>query len=152
MAERLRLCGRSLAVMAVALSVARGEALAQNSRDELPIPASPKEDLTAIQRTFKPPPPPLLTLFPKARDQLQDLPPFLRDSKVGLDPRSNYRDVVTNSPGDTVTVKEAWPAGGFVSFESGRLAVGVLVVGVLALIGVYARLVVSEAVKLPDRW
>src|SRR5262249_6471936 len=39
MAERLRLCGRSLAVMAVALSVARGEALAQNSRDELPIPA-----------------------------------------------------------------------------------------------------------------
>jgi len=107
--------------MAVALSVARGEALAQNSRDELPIPASPKEDLTAIQRTFKPPPPPLLTLFPKARDQLQDLPPFLRDSKVGLDPRSNYRDVVTNSPGDKVTVKEAWTAGGSVSFETGRL-------------------------------
>jgi hypothetical protein len=121
MAERFRICGRSLAVIAVVLSVAGGEALAQNSRDELPIPASPQEDLTAIQRTFKPPPPPPLTLFPKARDQLQDLPPFLRDSKVGLDPRSYYRDVVTSSPGDKVTVKEAWAAGGSVSFETGRL-------------------------------
>src|SRR5215470_15123842 len=115
--------GRILGLVGVAaamIAIAVG-AQAQNSRDELPIPASPKADLTAIQRAFKPPPPPPLTLFPKARDQLQDLPPFLRDSKVGLDPRSYYRDVVTSSLGDKVTVKEAWAAGGSVSFETGRL-------------------------------
>src|SRR5215468_12152609 len=114
--------GRILGLVGVAaamIAMAVG-AQAQNSRDELPIPASPKGDLTAIQRTFKPPPPPPLTLFPKVRDQLRDLPAFLRDSKFGLDPRSYYRDVVTSSP-DKVDVKEAWAAGGSVSFETGRL-------------------------------
>jgi hypothetical protein len=104
----------------LAMVALAGVAHAQNSRNELPIPASPAEDLTAIQRTFKPPPPPPLTLFPKLRDDLQDLPPFLGDSKFSLDPRSYYRDVVTNAP-DKVTVKEAWAAGGSVSFQSGRL-------------------------------
>ena len=114
--------GRILGLVGVAaamIAIAVG-AQAQNSRDELPIPASPKADLTAIQRTFKPPPPPPLTLFPKVRDELQDLPAFLRDSKFGVDPRSYYRDVVTSSP-DKVGVKEAWAAGGSISFETGRL-------------------------------
>src|SRR5262249_45724283 len=114
--------GRILGLVGVAAAmttIAVG-AQAQNSRDELPIPSSPKADLTAIQRTFKPPPPPPLTLFPKVRNELQDLPAFLRDSKFGLDPRSYYRDVVTSSP-DKVDVKEAWAAGGSVSFETGRL-------------------------------
>jgi hypothetical protein len=106
--------------LAVVLAAAAGGAQAQNSRNELPIPASPEADLTAIQRTFKPPPPPPLTLFPELRDRLQDLPPFLRDSKFSIDPRSYYRDVVTNAP-DKVTVKEAWAAGGSVSFQTGRL-------------------------------
>jgi hypothetical protein len=110
---------RSAAVVLLVTAVAGG-AYAQNARNELPIPASPEADLTAIQRTFKPPPPPPLTLFPELRDRLQDLPPFLRDSKFSLDPRSYYRDVVTNAP-DKVTVKEAWAAGGSVSFETGRL-------------------------------
>src|SRR5262249_43577667 len=111
----LGLVGVAAAMTAIAVG-----AQAQNSRDELPIPASPKADLTAIQRTFKPPPPPPLTLFPKVRDELQDLPAFLRDSKFGVDPRSYYRDVVTSSP-DKVGVKEAWAAGGSISFEPGRL-------------------------------
>src|SRR5262245_39923547 len=91
------------AAITLAVEIVPGVAYAQNSRNELPIPASPEQDLTAIQRTFRPPPPPPLTLFPELRDRLQELPPFLRDSKVSLDPRSYYRDVVTNAP-DKVTV------------------------------------------------
>jgi hypothetical protein len=93
---------------------------AQNSRNEFPIPSSPADDLTAIQRMFAPPPPPRLTLFPKARELLQDLPPFLRDSKFDFHGRSYYRDVVTNLP-DKVDVKEAWAGGGWVSFQTGRI-------------------------------
>src|SRR5215831_2292944 len=114
--------GRILGLVGVAaamIAMAVG-AQAQNSREELPIPSSPEDDLTAIQRTFKPPPPPPLSLFPKVREQMQELPPFLRDSKLAFNPRSYYRDVVTTSP-DKVNVKEAWAAGGSVSFETGRL-------------------------------
>ena len=73
--RRLALVVSSFAAIAVACS-----AQAQNSRNELPIPASPEDDLMAIQRAFKPPPPPPLTLFPRLREQVQDLPPFLRDA------------------------------------------------------------------------
>jgi hypothetical protein len=113
--RRLALVVSSFAAIAVACS-----AQAQNSLNELPIPASPEDDLTAIQRAFKPPPPPPLTLFPRLREQVQDLPPFLRDATFDFNPRSYYRDVVTSSP-DKVTVKEAWAAGGSVAFETGRL-------------------------------
>jgi hypothetical protein len=105
----------SFAAIALACS-----ARAQNSRNELPIPASPQDDLTAIQRAFKPPPPPPLILFPQLREQVRDLPPFLRDAKFDLNPRSYYRDVVTSSP-EKVTVKEAWATGGAVALETGRL-------------------------------
>ena len=113
--RRLALVVSSFAAITVACS-----AQAQNSRNELPIPASPEDDLTAIQRAFKPPPPPPLTLFPRLREQVQDLPPFLRDATFDFNPRSYYRDVVTSSP-DKVTVKEAWAAGGSAAFETGRL-------------------------------
>jgi hypothetical protein len=110
-----------LVAIAVAAVLAIGDAArAQNARNELPIPSSPAEDLTAIQRAFRPPPPPPLTLFPQVRDQMQDLPPVLRDSKFDINLRSYYRDVVTSSPGK-VDVKEAWAGGGSVSFETGRL-------------------------------
>lgn len=93
---------------------------AQNARNELPIPASPAADLTAIQRTFNPASPPALTLFPKLREDMRDLPDFFRDSKVDLHVRSYYRDVVSGAP-TGVSVEEAWAAGGSLSLETGRL-------------------------------
>jgi hypothetical protein len=110
---------RALALALAAGSIA-GNAHAQNAHQELPIPDSLADDPTAIQLTFKRERPPPLTLFPEAREQLKDLPAFLRDSTFGIEPRSYYRDVVTSSPG-SVSVKEAWAAGGAVSFETGRL-------------------------------
>jgi len=51
--------------LAVAACCAVGSAHGQNARNELPIPTSPQEDdLTAIQRTFKPAAAPALTLSP----------------------------------------------------------------------------------------
>ena len=60
------------------------EANAQSPNDGLPIPATTKDSLTAIQRTFELPAPPPLALFPQMREQMKDTPAFLRDSKVSL--------------------------------------------------------------------
>src|SRR6266446_1447429 len=38
---------------AVAVATIAGSAYGQKARDELPIPSSPEQDLTAIQRTFR---------------------------------------------------------------------------------------------------
>jgi hypothetical protein len=98
------------------------QARAQSPNDGLPIPATTKDSLTAIQRTFELPVPPPLALFPEMREQLKDAPAFLRDSKVEFNDRSYYRDNVAASPTKT-TVNEAWAGGGAgsVNFESGRL-------------------------------
>ncbi|MBV8187503.1 MAG: OprD family outer membrane porin [Alphaproteobacteria bacterium] len=107
-------------VVAMTSSVMTGSAWAQSERQEQPIPATPEEDLTAIQLTFRREKPPAQTLFPEIRGQLQELPAFLRDSTIALQPRSFYRDTVTNAPG-SIKVQEAWAAGGAVSFATGRL-------------------------------
>jgi hypothetical protein len=104
----------------IAAALVAGTAYAQNSRNELPIPETPAQDLTAIQRAFTPPTPPRLTLFAETREKLKDLPPFLRDSKFDLQLRSYYRDVMTNASGGA-DVQEAWAAGGWVSFQTGRI-------------------------------
>ena len=91
-----------------------------SAKQEDPIPATPKQDLTAIQRTFAPPTPPPLTVFPELREQWKDTPAFLRDSKFDINFRSYYRDEVTNAP-NSVGIKEAWAGGGSVSAETGRL-------------------------------
>ena len=87
------------------------EANAQSPNDGLPIPATTKDSLTAIQRTFELPAPPPLALFPRMREQMKDTPAFLRDSKVEFNVRSYYRDNVERSPTKT-TVNEAWAGGG----------------------------------------
>jgi hypothetical protein len=97
-----------------------GAALGQNERDENPIPASPKQDLTAIDSLFRPPPPPTLTLFPQIREEMKDAPDFVRDSKLAIRPRSYYLDRVTNSP-TKVSVSEAWAGGGSIVAETGKL-------------------------------
>jgi hypothetical protein len=51
---------------------------------------------------------------------MQDLPAFVRDTRVDINFRSYYRDVVTNDP-NSVAVKEAWAAGGWASIVTGRI-------------------------------
>ena len=96
-----------------------GKAAAQSPNQNVPIPATPAENLTAIERSFSLPKPPPLTLFPQFRETMSDQPAFLRDSKFNVDFRSYYRNEAVSGPGGSL--KEAWAAGGAVSFETGRL-------------------------------
>jgi len=76
-------CRASVAILsAVAAAAIATSAHGQKARDELPIPSSPQQDLTAIQRSFRPPAPPALTLFPQLREEMQGLPAFVRDTRV----------------------------------------------------------------------
>lgn len=97
------------------------QAGAQSAKQEDPIPANPGQSLTAIEKSFAtlPSAEPLM-LFPQMREQLQDTPAFLRDSKAGINFRSYYRDNVTNAS-TGAGWNEAWATGGSVSFETGRL-------------------------------
>ena len=112
--------GAAAGLLAGAILAAAGSASAQYPNEDLPIPDTPRKDLTAIQRTFAPPAPPPLTVFPELREQWKDTPAFLRDSKFDINFRSYYRDEVTNAP-NSVGIKEAWAGGGSVSAETGRL-------------------------------
>jgi hypothetical protein len=107
-------------VAALATVGMAGGAHGQSFRQEDPIPASPRQDLTAIDSLFRPPPPAALTLFPEMRDQMKDAPAFVRDSKFSINPRSYYIDQVTNKP-TKVSVSEAWAGGGSLAAETGRL-------------------------------
>jgi hypothetical protein len=112
---------RAVAILLLATGLAAaGDAVAQSAKQEDPIPATPRQDLTAIQRTFAPPTPPPLTVFPALREQWKDTPAFLRDSKFDVNFRSYYRDEITNAP-NSVGIKEAWAGGGSVAAETGRL-------------------------------
>lgn len=111
----------ALPALAGALTLgAAGDGWAQAAKNELPIPESPQDDLTAIQQMFKPAPPPPLALFPQLNEGLRDLPPVLRDSRFDLQLRSYYRDQV-RSQATGATVQEAWATGGAVSFETGPI-------------------------------
>jgi len=116
--ERFRLA--VMIMTALAASSLAIDAAAQDYHQEEPIPASPRQDLTPIDSLFRPPPPPALSLFPQMRDQMQDAPAFIRDSKASINPRSFYFDRVTNSP-TQVTVNEAWAGGGSIAAETGKL-------------------------------
>lgn len=108
-------------VAILASLAAAGAAHAQSAKDEDPIPETPAQSLTAIERTFSTlPVPDTLTLFPRIREHLKDTPTFLRDSKAAINFRSYYRDEVTNAPSGS-RWREAWAAGGSVSFVTGRL-------------------------------
>lgn len=97
-----------------------GGAFAQSSKQEYPIPRTPDEDLTAIERIFVPPKPAPLSAFPELRERWKDTPAFLRDSRVGFDARSYFRDYVSSSPASS-TMQQAWASGGSVSAETGKL-------------------------------
>ena len=106
--------------MAIAAMGCCATAFAQGFQQEIPIPSTAKESLTAIERTFSPPAPPALTLFPELREKIKDAPPFLRDSTFDFNVRSYYRDNVTNAPTGS-SINEAWAAGGSAGVQTGRL-------------------------------
>ena len=58
------------------------------------------------------------TMFPRLKEALKDLPPFFRDTSLGLHVRTYYFN--SRSTGDTVS--EAWAGGGWLAYESGWLA------------------------------
>lgn len=96
-------------------------AYAQNANRNDPVPETPFQSLTAIERGFAVvPTAEPLTLFPQIREQLKDAPAFLRDSKAGINVRSYYRDNVTNAS-TGAGWNEAWATGAAVAFETGRL-------------------------------
>jgi hypothetical protein len=96
-------------------------AAAQATNDAVPIPSSPADSLTAIERSFSAPTPPTRTLFPNVRKETEDMLPVFRDSKFNVNLRSYYRDNITNPQGGASTINEAWAGGGSAAFETGRL-------------------------------
>lgn len=116
----LRGCRTLAATLSTAIIALASPATGQSAKQEDPIPATPKQDLTAIQRQFVPPAPPPLTMFPEVRDAWKETPAFLRDSKFDINFRSYFRDEVTNAP-NSVGIKQAWAGGGSVAAETGRL-------------------------------
>jgi hypothetical protein len=118
MTEKLGLAAILGAIAATAMTTA---AHGQSANRDDPVPETPKQSLTAIERNFAViPTAEPLTLFPQIREQLKDAPAFLRDSKAGVNVRSYYRDNLSNSPGGA-TWNEAWATGASVAFETGRL-------------------------------
>ena len=114
-------CPRVAALAATLSAIVIGLSHAQTPNEGLPIPDSPQQDLTAINRMFRPPPPPPLTLFPKIREEMKDAPAFVRDSTFSINPRTYYRDQVTNNTPGSAAINEAWAGGGSLAFETGRL-------------------------------
>jgi hypothetical protein len=112
-----RLLERAGVVLGVTLIAM--EASAQGFQQDIPIPSTANQSLTAIQLLFNPAVPPPLTLFPEFRDKLKDAPPFLSDAKGEFNFRSYYRDQLTD--GVSTAWRQAWAAGGWAGFESGRI-------------------------------
>jgi hypothetical protein len=84
--------------------------------EEEPIPSSVDEMTTSIERTYekKPERP---GFFPWLKVQLQDTPPFFRDTQLSLRLRTVYLDRTNNNG----SINEAWALGGALSYKSGWL-------------------------------
>ena len=120
--RKARLLG-AVILLAVSLAGPPPDVLAQNLRQEAPIPESTKQSLTAIENSFLlTTTQPRLTMFPQMREQMKDAPAFLRDSTGTVDFRTYFRDAISNSAPGRADWKESWAAGGSVSWQSGRIA------------------------------
>ncbi len=89
-------------------------------RLDRPPPSSVEESLVPSDLTFRPvyrPFHPPLAIREKLKEQLKNLPPFIRDAKLDVNPRTFYfyRDNYDNSK------NEAWALGGSLAFKSGYL-------------------------------
>jgi len=91
---------------------------------EEPTPSSVDQVTTSMERSFKEKPE-RVVLFPRLKEELKDAPPFFRDTKLDLKPRTYY---FYNSDQENDTKSEAWALGGALSYRSGwfldRFALG----------------------------
>jgi len=105
------------AVLIIVLVLFGASAWAQSEPAlELPPPSSVEEIVSPLELSFVPKPErPRVTEWLK--DQLADVPPFLRDSKLNLHVRSGYffEEQFDDSK------KEAWALGGWLEYQSGWL-------------------------------
>ena len=102
----------------VMLLWARAPALAQEGEyQEEPTPTSVEERVSPIERSFvektaRP------GLFPQLKEQLKDMNPFFRDTKLDVNLRTYYF-YQDNYPNTNPEVNEAWAIGGALSYKSG---------------------------------
>jgi hypothetical protein len=128
----LTLCCIGLLMLATPL-------LAQEDIDEEePIPSSVKEILAPMDRLgqIKPWRP---GLFPWLKEQLKDYPPFLRDTRLGLNFRSYYQRRSNYNYNDSIN--ETWAMGGSLAYTSGWL---------FDRISIGASLYTTQPVYAPD--
>ena len=97
---------------------ARAPVLAQEAvSQEEPTATSVEESVTPMERSFieRTPRP---GLFPLLKEQLKDMDPFFRDTKLDINLRTYYfyRD---NYPNSNPQINEAWAIGGALSYKSG---------------------------------
>ncbi len=86
----------------------------ESTLDDEPAPTSAAELEGVLGEAFEEEPPPP-TLFPRLRDRLKDLPPFLRDSQLRL----HLRSYAFNRRRTDDTRSAAWAYGGWLAYESG---------------------------------
>ncbi len=120
--RRLKLIRRLCLAMAVVVLAGSGApAWGQEAlRLDRPPPSSVEESLVPTDLTFRPlyrPFHPPLAIREKLKEQLKDLPPFFRDAKLEVNPRTFYfyRD------NDGISKNEAWALGGNLAVKSGYL-------------------------------
>jgi hypothetical protein len=91
---------------------------------EEPTPSSVDQVTTSMERSFKEEPE-RVVLLPRLKEELKDAPPFFRDTKLDIKPRTYY---FYNSDQENDTKSEAWALGGALSYRSGwfldRFALG----------------------------
>jgi outer membrane OprD family porin len=104
--------GVTLALLGAASRSWGQESIAQ----EEPPPASVEQSETPMERSFR-----ILPerpgLFPRLREEMKDLPPFFRDTKIDVNLRTYYR----NAKQFDGSQNEAWAGGGALSYRSGWL-------------------------------
>jgi hypothetical protein len=118
---RFPIVGAGVAI--VLLGAVSGGRAQEYIGDEEPPPASVEQSVTPMELSFRirPERP---GLFPWLKEKIKDLPPFFRDTKLDLNPRTYYLNAERFGGGRS----EAWAGGGSLSYRSGwlldRLSVG----------------------------
>ncbi len=104
-----------IALVVISLAMSDGlYAAPEYISDEASAPGSVKEEKAPMAEAFvkKEPEP---TLFPRLKEKLRTLPPFLRDTSLAVKPRNYY--FARNNVGEGKD--EAWAQGGSLSYRSG---------------------------------
>lgn len=121
--SRLSRLASALAFALVLVSGPGAFAADESTLLDEPPPRTVQEDSGALARAFEDPPPRDPALFPRIQQSLAELPPFLRDTELGVDFRTYYfrRRSIANRD------SEAAAMGGTIRYRSGWLLDGLQV-------------------------